>query len=45
MLSNLQGKLAEAEQKVLHLEAANRMLTEMSMQADEKCKHAQKQIG
>ena len=45
MLSHLQGKLTEVEQKVLHLETDNRILTEMSTQAEEKYKHAQKQIG
>ena len=45
MLSHLQEKLTEAEQRVQHLEATNRILNEMSIQAEEKYKHAQKQIG
>lgn len=45
MLSHLQGKLAETEQKVLRLEASNKILTELCTQGDEKYKHAQKQIG
>ena len=45
MLSHLHGKLAETEQKMLRLEASNKILTELSTQAEEKYKHAQKQIG
>ena len=45
MLSHLKGKLTEAEQRVQHLEATNRILNEASIQAEEKYKHAQKQIA
>lgn len=45
MLSHLQGKLTAAEQRVQHLEVTNRVLNEASIQMEEKCKHAQKQIA
>ena len=34
MLSHLQGKLTEAEQRMQHLEATNRILNEASIQAE-----------
>jgi hypothetical protein len=45
MLSHLQGKLTEAEQRMQHLETTNRILNEAAIQAEEKHRHAQKQIG
>ena len=43
-LNHLRMKLGDAEQKILHLETTNRILTEMSTQTEEKHAHALKQM-